>query len=194
MGYEIFTVSTDAFVSLTTNPTDTKTKSSAMPRLASLMLAAMSVVANGCTHRSDIENVTHDTYAKTQHARIIDLTGASDITVHLASDIDTSDRWFSFQISRADFTALVKSVAVANNGPSEIKWADTAIIPESWQPGHAEPAWWKISPAKDYKSISWCYAAQATYHHGWYFYHESGTDTALCWHWRYQHADDMCDD
>jgi hypothetical protein len=160
---------------------------------STLIVAAISLVLPGCTHTSDVEDIAYDAYAKTQHAKIIDLVGASNISVGFASEIDTSDRWFTFQISRPDFVSLVQSVAKANHGPTELEWADTAIIPKHWQPRHSTPSWWKISPTKDFKSISWCYPTQSANHYGWYFYHDGRKNTAACWHWRYQHAGEMCE-
>jgi hypothetical protein len=122
-------------------------------------MVATIVVAIGCAHESDLESATYDEYAKTQHAEIVDLVNASEIWVHFASEIDTSDRWFSFHISRDAFISLVEAVAAANQGPSDIEWADTAITPKAWHPRHSAPSWWKISPAKDFKSIAWCYSA-----------------------------------
>lgn len=62
---------------------------------------------------------------------IVDLIGGTDISVHVASEIDTSDRWFSFKMSRQDFRSLVHATAKANHGPSELVW----VTPEK------DPKW-----------------------------------------------------
>lgn len=138
--------------------------------------------------------MTYAACARTSFAALIDLPGATDIKVQLASEIDTSDRWFSFQVSQQDFEAIVRSVAREHHGPTEITWAESVTVPAQWAPEHTPPDWWQVTPAISDQAVWWCHAAVPTYHHGWYFYRNDETGRALCWFWSYQHADEMCDD
>jgi hypothetical protein len=146
----------------------------------------------GCEINNELKNIDYAEYSTTQHKDVIDLVGATDISVCYASDMDTSDRWYKFHLTRDDFMSLVHNVAEQNSGPDPFRWADTAVIPTTWESWHSAPAWWKMSPAKDYKAVSWCYPAESSRFHGWFFYHDGRSDTGFCWHWRYQHAQDMC--
>lgn len=163
-----------------------------MPEKPTAIMFAMCIAVVGCTSTSDVESISYATYAKTQHVEIIDLVGASNISARFASEIDSSDYWIAFTISREDFAALVATVARDNDGPSEIEWSESAAFPAGWHPAHSQPSWWEISPTKDFRAVSWFHATESLNCSGWYFFHDARTDSAVCRHWRYQHADEMC--
>lgn len=165
-----------------------------MPSKQTLVTLLLFALAVGCTYTSDIKDYTYDAYIKTEHFEIIDLVGAREISLHYEAQRELSDRWFSFKISREDFTSLVASVAATNNGPSQISWADNAVTPEKWKPRHSPPSWWQIPSTTDLRSTFWCYESSSNYYNGWYFCHDHSTGEGICWHWCYQHGFDMCDE
>jgi hypothetical protein len=160
-------------------------------------IAALLCFLSACTRTEKVTSVraySYPEYKNSYGVSPVDLFGAREILHEVAKSPDGWDKWWRFDLSPSDFTAVVQGVSNQFNGPDVIVFENNAILPSGWTAEAEFPGWWFHTPlGDDLSSIHWCYeAGAAERHHGWYFVYDIKAGRAWCWHWNHQWSSSEC--